>query len=32
VRSCPAVEDLQEVINKLRSVMETLRKEVPDEE
>jgi hypothetical protein len=28
----PTVEDLQEVVNKLRSEMETLRKEVPDEE
>lgn len=28
----PSVEDLQEVINKLRSEMETLRKELPDEE
>ena len=28
----PSVEDLQEVVNKLRSEMETLRKEVPDEE
>lgn len=28
----PSVEDLQEVVNKLRSEMESLRKEVPDEE
>ena len=28
----PSVEDLQEVINKLRSEMESLRKELPDEE
>ena len=28
----PTVEDLQEVVNKLRSEMETLRKEAPDEE
>ena len=28
----PTVEDLQEVVNKLRSEMESLRKEVPDEE
>src|ERR1700736_5868402 len=27
----PSVEDLQEVLNKLHSEMETLRKEVPDE-
>jgi hypothetical protein len=28
----PSVEDLQEVVNKLRSEMETLQKETPDEE
>jgi hypothetical protein len=28
----PTVEDLQEVVNKLRSEMESLRKEAPDEE
>ncbi len=28
----PTVEDLQEVVNKLRSEMDTLRKELPDEE
>jgi hypothetical protein len=28
----PSVEDLQEVVNKLRSEMETLRKELADEE
>ena len=28
----PSVEDLQEVVNKLRSEMDTLRKEAPDEE
>ena len=28
----PSVEDLQEVVNKLRSEMESLRKEGPDEE
>src|ERR1700678_1826334 len=28
----PTVEDLQEVVNKLRSEMESLRKEVPEEE
>jgi hypothetical protein len=28
----PSVEDLQEVVNKLRSEMESLRKELPDEE
>jgi hypothetical protein len=28
----PTVEDLQEVVNKLRSEMENFRKEVPDEE
>jgi predicted nuclease of restriction endonuclease-like (RecB) superfamily len=28
----PTIEDLQEVVNKLRSEMESLRKEVPDEE
>jgi hypothetical protein len=28
----PSVEDLQEVVNKLRSEMESLRKGVPDEE
>jgi hypothetical protein len=27
----PSVEDLEEVVNKLRSEMESLRKEVPDE-
>ena len=28
----PTVEDLQEVVNKLRSEMENLRKEAPDAE
>jgi hypothetical protein len=28
----PTVEDLQEVVNKLRSEIESLRKGVPDEE
>jgi hypothetical protein len=28
----PSVEDLQEVVNKLRSEMESLRKELPNEE
>ena len=28
----PSVEDLQEVVNKLRSETETLRKELADEE
>jgi hypothetical protein len=28
----PSVEDLQEVVNKLRSEMETLRRESADEE
>jgi hypothetical protein len=28
----PTVGDLQEVVNKLRSEMESLRKEAPDEE
>ena len=28
----PSVEDLQEVVNKLRSEMETLRRELVDEE
>jgi hypothetical protein len=28
----PSVEDLQEVVNKLRSEMEMLRKELPDVE
>ena len=28
----PTVEDLPEVVSKLRSEMESLRKEVPDEE
>jgi hypothetical protein len=28
----PSVEDLEEVVNKLRSEMETLQKEPPDEE
>jgi hypothetical protein len=28
----PSVEDLEEVVNKHRSEMETLRKELPDEE
>jgi hypothetical protein len=28
----PTVEDLEEIVNKLRSEIESLRKEVPDEE
>jgi len=31
-KELPTVEDLQEVVNKLRSEMEMLRKELPGEE